>query len=67
MQYGNKSLQEAGDHIIHKKLVKQNASGGLISLDKDGNIHMPFNSAGMFRGFIKSDGTSGIAIYDDEF
>ncbi|MEM8890965.1 MAG: isoaspartyl peptidase/L-asparaginase [Bacteroidota bacterium] len=67
MQYGNKSLQEAGDHIIHEKLVKQNASGGLISLDKDGNIHMPFNSAGMFRGFIKSDGTSGIAIYDDEF
>lgn len=67
MQYGNKSLQEAGDHIIHEKLVKQNASGGLISLDKDGNIHMPFNSAGMFRGFIKSDGTSGVAIYDDEF
>ena len=67
MQYGNKSLQEAGDHIIHEKLVKQNASGGLISLDKDGNIHMPFNSAGMFRGVIKSDGTSGVAIYDDEF
>lgn len=67
MEYGGKSLKEAGDHIVHDKLVKQEASGGLISLDKEGNIHMPFNSAGMFRGFVKSDGSTGIAIYQDSF
>ncbi|MEM6803638.1 MAG: isoaspartyl peptidase/L-asparaginase [Bacteroidota bacterium] len=67
MEYGGKTLQQAGDYIIHDKLVKQDASGGLISLDKNGNIHMPFNSAGMFRGFIKSDGSTGVAIYDDQF
>ena len=67
MEYGAKTLQQAGDYIIHDKLVKQDASGGLISLDKDGNIHMPFNSAGMFRGFVKSDGSQGVAIYEDQF
>lgn len=63
MEYKGLSLAEAGDEIVMKKLVAQEGSGGLIAVDHQGNIAMPFNSAGMFRGFVKSDGETGIAIY----
>ena len=63
MMYGNKSLQEAADWIIHDKLPKQGGSGGLIAVDKDGNIAMPFNTEGMFRGYITSEGKTAIEIY----
>jgi beta-aspartyl-peptidase (threonine type) len=44
-------------------LVKQNATGGLIAIDKDGNIAMPFNANAMFRGFARSTGETKVAIY----
>ena len=37
--------------------------GGLIALDKDGNIAMPFNTAGMYRGAITENGEILIEIY----
>ncbi len=52
MEYGHKSVEEASDHIINEKLVKAGGSGGLIALDKDGNVAMPFNTAGMYRGYV---------------
>ena len=63
MMYGNKSLKDASNWIIHDKLPKQGGSGGLIAVDKDGNIAMPFNTEGMFRGYITSDGKTAIEIY----
>ncbi|MCC7466289.1 MAG: isoaspartyl peptidase/L-asparaginase, partial [Saprospiraceae bacterium] len=47
MIYGGKSLQEATNQIIHHKLVEKGGEGGLIALDKSGNINQPFNSEGM--------------------
>ncbi len=55
MMYGKKTLQEAGEHIIMDELKKAGGTGGIISVDKDGNIHMPFNTEGMYRGFVKPD------------
>ncbi|MFZ9028999.1 MAG: isoaspartyl peptidase/L-asparaginase [Crocinitomicaceae bacterium] len=40
--------------------------GGLISLDKDGNVAMPFNTAGMYRGYVTSDGKIHVYIYGEE-
>jgi beta-aspartyl-peptidase (threonine type) len=37
--------------------------GGLIGIDTKGNITMPFNSAGMYRGYMKSDGKTEVLIY----
>ncbi len=51
MQYGGRSLQEAGDEVVHNQLVKAGGTGGIISVDKWGNVHMPFNTPGMFRGY----------------
>jgi L-asparaginase / beta-aspartyl-peptidase len=63
MLYKGWSLQKATDDIVNRKLKEQHASGGLIAIDKDGNIAMPFNSTGMFRGYITSYGEKLVAIY----
>ncbi len=55
MEYGDKTLSEAGDHVIHKQLVDAGGTGGVISVDKYGNVHMPFNTEGMYRGYITPD------------
>ncbi len=53
MSYLGESLEKAADYIINDKLKKQGAMGGLIAVDKEGNVAMPFNSPGMFRGVAK--------------
>ncbi|PCJ58180.1 MAG: beta-aspartyl-peptidase [Planctomycetota bacterium] len=50
MEYAGKSLKEATDFMVHQKLPEIEGKGGLISIDKDGNFAMPFNTPGMFRG-----------------
>jgi beta-aspartyl-peptidase (threonine type) len=47
------SLEAAGQHIIHEKLKKAGGAGGLIAIDKNGNITMPFNTPGMYRGYAR--------------
>jgi len=66
MEYKGLSLKEASDLVVMEKLVKAGGTGGVICVDKAGNISMPFNSKGMFRGYAAADGKQGIAIYDDE-
>lgn len=64
MEYGDKSLEEASHFIINEKLVKKGGSGGIVALDKYGNISMKFNSAGMYRGYAKP-GERMVSIYGD--
>lgn len=64
MMYAAKSLQEAGDHIVHEILTKAGGTGGLISVDRNGEIHMPFNTEGMYRGYVRPDGRM-VKIYQD--
>jgi beta-aspartyl-peptidase (threonine type) len=66
MEYKGLSLKEASELVVNDKLVKAGGSGGVICVDKDGNISMPFNSEGMFRGFATADGKEGVFIYKDE-
>jgi L-asparaginase / beta-aspartyl-peptidase len=63
MKYGNHSLGAACEQVVMKDLVAIEGEGGLIAIDKQGNICMPFNSEGMYRGFKKSDGTGSVNIY----
>lgn len=64
MEYKNYSLKKAADEVVMKKLVERGGEGGVIAVDKKGNIAMPFNSAGMYRGYIKN-GKSEVAIYKE--
>ena len=66
MEYKGLSLEEASQLVVNDKLVKAGGSGGVICVDKLGNVSMPFNSTGMFRGFATADGKSGVFIYNDE-
>ncbi len=65
MEYAGLSLAEACDKVVHDKLVKIGGEGGLIAIDKLGNIELPFNSEGMYRGCKNSDGLNVISIYKD--
>jgi len=65
MEYKNLSINEAAREVVMNKLVKQNGSGGVIGIDKNGNITMTFNSKGMFRGFITDEGKSVVKMYED--
>ena len=40
-------------------------TGGLIAVDTKGNVSMPFNTAGMYRGFINADGQAKVFIYKE--
>ncbi len=66
MEYKGLSLKEASELVVNDKLVKAGGSGGVICVDRAGNISMPFNSQGMLRAFAVSDGEQGIFIYKDE-
>jgi L-asparaginase / beta-aspartyl-peptidase len=66
MEYKGLSLREASELVVNEKLVKAGGSGGVICVDKSGNVSMTFNSSGMFRGFATADGKEGIFIYKDE-
>jgi len=66
IEYKGLTLKEASELVVNDKLVKAGGSGGVICIDKSGNISMPFNSTGMFRGFATADGKEGIYIYKDE-
>ncbi|MCF6357752.1 MAG: isoaspartyl peptidase/L-asparaginase [Draconibacterium sp.] len=65
MEYKNISLEQAANKVIMKKLVQQKGSGGVIGIDKMGNIIMTFNTKGMFRGFKNSDESSDVKIFNE--
>jgi beta-aspartyl-peptidase (threonine type) len=53
MAYLKEDLNTAADHVVNKKLVEKGGGGGLIALDAYGNVSMPFNSEGMYRGYAR--------------
>jgi beta-aspartyl-peptidase (threonine type) len=63
MKYLGESVQQAADYVINTELVEKGGSGGLIAMDQQGQIAMPFNSSGMFRGYLKAGGEVVIEIY----
>ncbi len=65
MEYKGLTLKEACDNVVYQKLVKIGGEGGLVAIDAKGNIEMPFNSEGMFRGMKKSNGEMYVGIYPD--
>lgn len=63
MEYKGLSLKQACDLVVMDKLVKIGGEGGLIAMDKKGNIELPFNSEGMYRAKKSSDSELFIGIY----
>ena len=66
MAYGGASLQQAADEVLLKVVPELGGDGGAIALDAQGNIAMPFNTSGMYRGWVKPDGSRGVAIFQED-
>ena len=63
MEFGKMKLKQAADEMIMKRLPALGGDGGLIAVDKDGNIAMPFCTEGMYRGYSKEGGKRVVEIY----
>jgi len=65
MAYKGLTLKEACELVVNEKLVKIGGEGGLIAIDANGHIELPFNSEGMYRASKKEEGELFIGIYRD--
>lgn len=65
MEYQQKSLKEATTDVIQNKLTKLGGTGGVVALDKNGNMSFEFNTAGMYRASMNDKGDLVIKIYND--
>lgn len=66
MEYKGLSLKEAARIVIQEKVPDLGGDGGIVAVDKDGNITMEFNTAGMYRASIKSNEALRIGIYKED-
>jgi beta-aspartyl-peptidase (threonine type) len=63
MEYQAAPVQTAADRVIKQKLQKLGGEGGVIAMDKFGNMAVSFNSEGMYRAYIDSEGKPVVQIY----
>ena len=64
MKWGNQSLETAANAVVNETLREAGGEGGLIAVDASGAVTLPFNCAGMFRGYIQGEETH-TAIWED--
>jgi beta-aspartyl-peptidase (threonine type) len=62
MEYRGMPLKEAAQAVL-EKVAKLGGTGGLIAIDREGNIALPFNTSGMYRGYVDPNGKFMVEIY----
>jgi beta-aspartyl-peptidase (threonine type) len=65
MDYRGLSLSEATQTVVMEKLRQRGGNGGVIAVDGQGNISLRFNTRGMYRASIDTEGKLEVGIYDD--
>ncbi|WP_416048799.1 isoaspartyl peptidase/L-asparaginase family protein [Cupriavidus basilensis] len=63
MRYASVPLEEAARRVVMEKLPAIEGRGGLIAVDRDGNVTLPFNTEGMYRGFARVGEAVNVWIY----
>ena len=66
MAYLNVPLAEAADTVVNQILADAGGDGGIIAIDRDGNVAMPFNTRGMYRGYRVGNGDPVVQIFAEE-
>ena len=61
LEFSTMSLAQASDRLIHEELPKD--AGGLIAVDQQGNVTLPFNTGGMFRGVLRDDQQPHVSVW----
>ncbi len=64
MDYKGLTLQEASEEVVMNKLVSAGGTGGIVAVDRNGDVSMTFNTPGMYRGYAKP-GERIVKIYKD--
>jgi beta-aspartyl-peptidase (threonine type) len=65
VEYRGEPVAQAAKEVVMDVIPKLGGDGGVIVLDADGNFAMPFNTEGMYRGWVDKDGKIHIAIFSD--
>ncbi len=63
MLYQNMTLEAAINDLIHGEMVRLDNGAGACAIDRDGNVMLPYNTEGMYRGWIRPDGVY-VAIHE---
>jgi L-asparaginase / beta-aspartyl-peptidase len=63
MRYLSVSLDEAAHAVVNGTLMKLGGKGGIIAVDAKGNITLPFNTNGMYRGALREGEAAYVGIY----
>lgn len=63
MRYLGETLDAASEHVVMRVLAPNDGSGGLVAVDRHGHVALPFNSEGMYRGFVRSGEEPATFIY----
>jgi beta-aspartyl-peptidase (threonine type) len=66
MQYSGMSVREAARTVIQQKLKRAGGSGGVICVDRDGNIAMEFNTGGMLRAYATAGGEKAVRVFEKQ-
>lgn len=63
MRYAGQSLADAADAVVHQSLPALGGTGGLIAVDRHGNLALPFNTEGMYRAHVRGADAPVTAIH----
>jgi L-asparaginase / beta-aspartyl-peptidase len=66
LRHAGQSLHQAAQTVIDE-LAALGGAGGLIAVDRSGSLALPFNTIGMYRGYVRNDGVIQTAIYDEPY
>jgi beta-aspartyl-peptidase (threonine type) len=66
VKYQNKTIAQAGDEVINSVLKPIGGTGGVIIIDQQGNMSLPFNTPGMYRASKSNTQPTYVAIFKDE-
>lgn len=64
--YRGASLADAAHDVVMNKLPRLAGRGGIIAVDAHGNVAMPFNTEGMYRGYARVGAAPVVGIYRDD-
>jgi L-asparaginase / beta-aspartyl-peptidase len=65
VRYSHVSLQQAANDVVMGELVAQHGEGGVIGIDRQGQVADVFNSNGMMRGVVRADGKIVIRVFKE--
>ncbi len=66
MEYAGLSLEQATRRVVDEKLMRIDGRGGLIAVSGLGEVSMPFNTEGMYRGYARAGQAPVVSIYADQ-